>query len=162
MRGYLYEISKDPKDLNSIDPDMFGEFYGREFDYAAYMSDPEQTGKIRKMFLYMLQGFGFQTNYQDVKDFSKDILQVSMPSVTARETYFKNRLKELKNDVNKLSLENFASDIGIVSGIIELIEDDNDDMVYNPDTQDLMLLDYFIRTMEPNTVYYIGQILYLH
>lgn len=75
----------------------------------------------------------------------------------AKKSYFKTALEKLKENVAAVTLEQFAGveQYSIYGEITSLAEDDSADVVYADDTG-FQSVDAFIRSLQPDSVYFFG------
>lgn len=80
------------------------------------------------------------------------------PLTTAKKDYFRARWNLLKNKISITSLEDFACDTQTATDIKALVQDSYGDVVMLDTGRGptMQTLDTFIRTLKPNTAYYVS------
>lgn len=81
------------------------------------------------------------------------------PLTTAKKGYFRARWNLLKNKISITSLEDFACDTQTATDIKALVQDSYDDVVMLDTGRGptMQTLDTFIRTLKPDTAYYVSR-----
>lgn len=147
-RGNLYELRTDRNDLNTMDESDFYEGCGY---IAEYFENADIESNVEYL-LTTLQLSGIQTGeeYDEEENVRYPYFILTQEG---KETYFKDRFEKAKVMLNQMTLSEFATN---TYDLIHTIEDDYTDAVYcNGCFYDL---DYFIRTADVDTKYYIGNV----
>ena len=155
-RGYAYEITDDPATINSMDTDSIeNHAEGLEIDYCSEMGD-ESRDKTRKKFCEMLKSKGATISE------TKGILSITGVTSSVKQNYFKDRFDKMKKLAAGITLEAFASDPydTTLYTLSNTIHQQWSDIVYfNGIIYDL---DTFIRNMQDDKTYYVGNIIHMH
>ena len=161
MRGYMYEITRNPEELFSTsESDFFeGSFVGAECEYIADYSDDEAK-EISSSLISDLERLGAQTG-RDITtiDWGR-IAPWFIVTPALKVNWFKNRYETFMREVQKLSLRDFA-DPGKAYNLRHLIEDQYGDMTCEGYGSNWMTFDEFIRSAEVGAKYYVGSVMKL-
>ena len=147
-RGYIYEISENKEELFRMDESDFYEKINFEADYFSNENLEERSFLEEK-----LNPLGIEFVHEKGTDHI-----TFMISEQQKENYFQDRYEKLKKKVNEITLAEFAQ--GRFDDIQSLIEDTFDDAMYY--NYELMTLDTFIRISNPNSKYYLGNVVLMH
>lgn len=151
MHSMIIQFSLSPiyeDDYMTEDDFIDNGFVGWIADYVN--SDIDRDDYIQ-WFLDFVEPYGIEYN-------SEDQSVIFLPGF--KRKYFEERLQKLKDYVQNLSIESFASDIFVSSDIQKLVEDEFGFYVY--EDGDLMPFDYFVRTLSEGQKYFIGGVLDYH
>lgn len=155
-RGYAYEITDDPATINSMDKDSIeSHAEGLEIDYCSDMGD-ESRAKTKKKFCDLLKSKGA------IISESKGIPSITGVTSGVKQNYFKERFEKMQKLASGITLEAFASDPYDTSlyTLSNMIHQQWSDVVYfNGVIYDM---DTFIRNMQEDKTYFIGNIIHMH
>ena len=145
-RGFLYEIATDMEILGEMDESDFYHLVGCEADYFQNESDNHSVEGL----IYILKQFGMEAGIQ------KDAAGREHPwfsfSKENREEFFRKRFARTKEIIDKMTLEEFSTD---VTTLMCTIDESFSDAMYFKDS--IYSMDHFFRAMEPGR-YYIGNV----
>lgn len=144
MHSRIIQLSKEPIDKDDyITEDTFiDDFVGVIADYVSEETDREED---IKWLLYAIKEYGIV--YNDKEE------SIIFPK-GFKENYFRERFKELKEVVQNISLEQFASNSTVAYNLASLIEDKHGFYIYTSFWQSF---DSFVRgELEEGEKYYIG------
>lgn len=148
-RGYLYEIAADMDNLGEMDE---SDFYGNVGYEAVYFQNESDNHSAESLIDYLKQ-FGMEIGTK--KDTSGREYPWFSFSKESREEYFRKKYVKTKEIVDKMTLEEFSTD---VVTLMHTIEDTYSDAMYFNDS--IYSMDHFFREMGPGR-YYIGNIVYM-
>ena len=155
MRGYAYEITDDPNALNSMDKDSIeSHSESLEIDYCSNMGSEAKT-KASTAFCKKLKASGAEITAGKTPAISKVTSEV-------KQNYFKDRYEKMRKLAAGITLEAFASDPYDTNlyNLSTAIHNQWSDIVYfNGIIYDM---DTFIRNMDADKTYYLGNIIYMH
>ncbi|MCD8109991.1 MAG: hypothetical protein LUE14_07820 [Clostridiales bacterium] len=155
MRGYIYEMSTDPKDLGKMDEELFYDLSDREFNYAENVSREVSDTAIDDL-IRSLRKYGATEVWE--KDSNGKVLHGFIVDEACKQNYFRQRYEKLKADINNLTLPEFIQG-GAASRLEQAITDRYDDCAY---VGYLQPLDTFIRDAEKGKAYFVGNVAYMH
>lgn len=161
MRGYMYEITKNPEELFSTsESDFFeGSFVGAECESIADYSDDEAL-VIAEDLTSCLERLGAQTGREITTIDAGRIAPWFVMTPALKANWFKNQYETFMREVHGLSLRDFA-DPGKAYKLRHLVEDQYGDMTCGGYGFDWMTFDEFIRSAEVGDKYYIGSVMKL-
>lgn len=161
MRGYMYEITRNPEELFSTsESDFFeGSFVGAECEYIADYSDDEAK-EISSSLISDLERLGAVTGKEVTTIDWGRIAPWFIVTPALKVNWFKNRYETFMREVQKLSLRDFA-DPGKAYNLRHLIEDQYGDMTCEGYGSNWMTFDEFIRSAEVGAKYYVGSVMKL-
>lgn len=158
MHSRIYELSKkkvEPKDFINADYilNYHGHFIGGVVDYVSDYVDREAELE------HLANGFKKYSAKYDAENerftFPKEF----------KFNYFKDDLEKFKQEVKKVfeddGLKYFVDNF-FAHDLIRLIKRTLDAYIYLKDDDRLILLEDFIRELEPNEKYYIGGVVDFH
>lgn len=149
MKDIIFEIRNNWMNLYSIEEDIFHPMIGLAFDYVKEEKGNQNTKSINQ-FIQLMQSCGAKTGTEFEYQYFKltDLV---------KQNYFKDKFIKVKSIINKMTLEQFSSD---VSYLIDEIEN-NDDIFVFDESAVPMSLDHWMRNAEPGR-YYVGATFYTH
>lgn len=146
---YIIELSKAPvpQDERMTESEFYDSYLlGSIADYFSDDVDRE-----------LQKGYFFQSMKQYGAIIGEDC--ITFPK-GFRERYFEERLKQLKNLVKNITIEQFSSDGMDEYNIRSLVQDKFD--TYIQIESGLNCLDSFVRSSQEDTLFYLGGIVYYH
>lgn len=157
-RGYLYEISNDLDDypVFSHNAESMNTYCGTEFDYIENIAESDVL-ENQKNLTELLEQYGFTTGCEEDEDTKHTYISTT---ITTQKNYFGNRLRWLKEQVKDITLRDFATETTTIHSIQEAIEDTYGDAVLLNGS--FYSFDSFVRMMESNTKYYLGNVCLMH
>lgn len=160
-RGYLYEISNnlDHYPLFSHNADSMYTYCGTEFEYIENVSKHD-TLENQENLTELFKQYGFTISYQENKDTKYTKYTYVSATIAAKKNYFANRLRWLKEQIKDVTLKEFSNETTTVHHIQETIEDKYGNAVLLNDS--FYSFDTFIRMMEPDVKYYLGNVYLMH
>lgn len=154
-RGYIYKIDTDIDDTDSTisEQDFYESHSGKECEYVTDYTDTDPVdclcNDLRRHGLTVKTEPNIKNVYAVIRPTDEKRLN------NFKTDYFRSRYLELKESLDKISLEEFAANTGTAFGLSNLAEDRCGDMVYLNGS--CYILDDFIRDMFPDTEYYIQE-----
>lgn len=153
-RGYIFEITdkKNKKSLGTMDESDFCNMSGREFSYVENVPEDERISLVHGLLDRLIDNYGFTAGEDNSGT------QFLIATSKAKQNYFAEALKEVKKIVTSMSLERFSENVDFLQ---YLIEDTDGDAVFF-DGSLYRSFDHFVRKMETDKKYYIGNVVLMH
>ena len=167
-RGYIYEMATDINTVGSFtESDLNGtSFIGGEVDFISPVEDDKQEA-LRDDLRGRLIASGADVkeveNTEGLQlDWGADKIISFQITQRVKNNWFRKRYESLVNQVNKLlCLRDFATDSIKLGNLRSTIEDRYGDLVYLED-EGWATFDQFMRSADPETTYYIGNVILCH
>lgn len=158
MRGYMFEITTDVNDvcmLNTVD--LYEEISSMSVDYIADVDDRDRKSLVNQ-FLSRFADRGADVSIENNENNWYGTIRSITPEV--KRAYYKERFEKFQKLAAEIDLKNFSEDSNVLYEISAAVKDDYGDMVYLDGYS--YTLDYFIRNADPDTLYYVGNVILLH
>ena len=155
-RGLAYEISDDPKALDSMDTDSIElNAQALEIDYCGTM-DAEAKAKAQKKLCDLFKSKGATVSKEG------KIPSISGVTAAVKENYFRERYEKMKKLAAGITLEAFSSDPYDASlyNLTNTIYQQWSDVVYFNGV--IYNMDTFVRNMQADKTYFLGNIIHMH
>lgn len=168
-RGVMYHIGHETEIGNYVpidESEFYEEISALGVDYVQNQH-PENAKVSVSNLVQRLWAVGFKvklTTDPDLEGFYLFQTGSEAELTACKAAYFKSAFESMKQMVNTMSLETFASDGGEEYMLRSLINNKMGDAVYyGAYLEEVYSLDSFIRKLTPNTGYYIApETIYMH
>ena len=152
-RGFIFNISKYPEDLEMDESDFYETFDAMQVDYVRNC-DREEAQEEKERFVKALRDRGAETGSNENGTYVVFTEQT-------KENCFKDRLNTLKNVVQNMTLDEFSRDTQKIWQIRMLINNTYEDAVF--DSYDFFTIDEWIRKLTAGEKYYVGNnVVFMH
>lgn len=164
-RGYIYEVSDNINFIGSMgEEDFYEDLSALSVDYVANMDKADQD-EMREDFLKTLKSHGAHVQLitdDTLEEFPNGVYAVSNLNDIFKKNFFHERYRRMKTLAESITLQQFSIDSfdTTLYNLKNAIVDDYGDMIYLNSSYET--LDYFIRNANPQTTYYIGNVVFMH
>lgn len=159
--GFIYNIEEKIENLGISESDFYENIGELNVDYVEQV-DQLKAKQLMSDFAKRLEIMGFTVtphSYEDWDTAHHDIYKLETGSAeqvkAIQKAYFGHRLERLEAATKALDAERFCSDVGYAMDLRDLICDASGDVVSSR-TDTIVEMDRFIRYLQPDKVYYLG------